>query len=647
VNIPNVISTFFGTTDRIVPESLGGATVLSLQIVSYAIELASQPQALKVERRKLRQASSGGTDEATLAHVYLAVENYLITRDPLRTFEMQSLRDRVRRRFAIDSAQNGMALLFMKPEVQELKLGLLVLSGIMQRSGRLIGTEALEAILRDSAGSGVLRELELTSKGLVLGKIQQRIDALSSAELDPVLDQLESLFAALKARLSSIEGTQIEAVYSRSYLEVKSDYGDFIETLPRVATLLPSGIMEEEKLRYLSRDTLELRVQEKTHELELEKASIEQKVRDRTRQLAEEQAKLTSIVESISPGLIMVGEDQAVVFTNTAAIKMLGLSKRTWTLADVDADLGEQVDLASKLLEVIASNKPFTQDNVKFQLRILRLTLTPVRYGKRTIGVVILMEDETEAKIIERSKDEFFSIASHELRTPLTAIRGNTSMIQEYFKEQLKDPQMNDMVADIHDSSVRLIEIVNDFLDASRLEQGKMKFTFSNFDVDRIIEKVVYELSAVSSQKHIKLRHELGTLPQVYADPDRVKQVLYNLIGNALKFMEKGSITIDATVDQGHMNIAVIDTGRGISGQGQSLLFHKFQQTGSSIITRDTTSGTGLGLYISRQLLQQMNGQIALVRSEIGVGSTFSFTLPLAKTVQPAAQTGILSTHKG
>src|SRR5213075_2929978 len=92
------------------------------------------------------------------------------------------------------------------------------------------------------------------------------------------------------------------------------------------------------------------------------------------------------------------------------------------------------------------------------------------------IGTAILVEDVTEERVMARSKDEFFSIASHELRTPLTAIRGNTSLIQQYYKAQLKDGQLNEMVGDIHESSLRLIEIVNDFLDASRLEQGKMQF---------------------------------------------------------------------------------------------------------------------------------------------------------------------------
>ncbi len=249
---------------------------------------------------------------------------------------------------------------------------------------------------------------------------------------------------------------------------------------------------------------------------------------------------------------------------------------------------------------------------------------------------MLLLEDVTEERIIQRSRDEFFSIASHELRTPLTAIRGNTALIQQYYAEALKDKNLRDMVSDIHESSVRLIEIVNDFLDASRLEQDKMKLTPTAFAIEPLIETVVYEMAGVSRDKGVTLKfdHNLASLPRVYADSNRVKQVIYNLIGNAMKFTEAGSVTIGAEIHGHSLKVLVSDTGLGISTEGQQLLFHKFQQTGSSLITRDTTRGTGLGLYISKLLIEHMDGKIKLEHSELGKGTTFSFTLPLATKAQ-------------
>jgi signal transduction histidine kinase len=248
------------------------------------------------------------------------------------------------------------------------------------------------------------------------------------------------------------------------------------------------------------------------------------------------------------------------------------------------------------------------------------------------LGAVVLLEDVTEEKVMMRSKDEFFSIASHELRTPLTAIRGNTAMIKSYYPEILKDESLKEIIDDIHSSSIRLIEIVNDFLDASRLEQGKMEFNLEPIDIAPVIKSVVDEMAQVGNEKgiYIKTEIEADKYPLVMTDKDRIKQVVYNLIGNAMKFTEEGGITLRVEPSSGFIKILVEDTGRGIPADKQSLLFRKFQQAGNSLITRDTTRGTGLGLYISKLLAEKMGGKINLEHSEEGKGSVFSFTIPIA-----------------
>jgi len=214
-------------------------------------------------------------------------------------------------------------------------------------------------------------------------------------------------------------------------------------------------------------------------------------------------------------------------------------------------------------------------------------------------------------------------------------------MMLSYYNDTLKDPSLHEMVEDIHTSSVRLIEIVNDFLDTSRLEQGKIQFKLQAFAVDKIIEQVAYEMTAVLKQKKLSFHTQyttktLGGLPLVYADPDRTKQIIYNLVGNAAKFTDSGQITLSTQTEGKFLKISVHDTGRGISPEGQKLLFHKFQQAGDSLLTRDTTRGTGLGLYISKLLVQGMGGQINLEKSSRS-GTTFFFTLPLATNQGVAA----------
>jgi len=125
----------------------------------------------------------------------------------------------------------------------------------------------------------------------------------------------------------------------------------------------------------------------------------------------------------------------------------------------------------------------------------------------------------------------------------------------------------------------------------------------------------------------------MATMPAVYADKNRVKQIIYNLLGNAMKFTEHGTITIDARIQGKKLKILIVDTGPGISAAEQRLLFHKFQQSTNNFTTRESR-GTGLGLYISKLLSEQMGGRISLDHSEPGKGSTFAFTLPIATPKQ-------------
>lgn len=205
-------------------------------------------------------------------------------------------------------------------------------------------------------------------------------------------------------------------------------------------------------------------------------------------------------------------------------------------------------------------------------------------------------------------------------------------MILEYHADKLTDPDLKEMITDVHESSIRLIDIVNDFLETSRLEQGRMEFKNAPFDLAKLIENALKEYQVTGSRAHIALTFEepVTPLPTVFADSDRVRQVLINLIGNGMKFTENGTVTISARVSGGLVQVMVTDTGRGIPIENQSILFHKFQQASDNLMTRDTTKGTGLGLYISKLMIEGMGGKIWLLSSAAGKGSTFAFTLPVA-----------------
>jgi two-component system phosphate regulon sensor histidine kinase PhoR len=371
----------------------------------------------------------------------------------------------------------------------------------------------------------------------------------------------------------------------------------------------------------------------KTIELAHEKENVERKVVERTRELHEEQARLRASIEDLALGFIMVNEKNEIIVHNKALSRIVDLPETLHTLSDLHL---EHFNLAERCAHVQKTHRQVEAKEVRVGEKILHIFITPVviKNDKTTkaIGTVILVEDITEVKVLERSRDEFFSIASHELRTPLTVIRGNASMALDYYNDELKNPELHQLVDDIHDSSVRLIDIVSDFLDMSRLEQGKIAFELGECAIDEIIERIVYELRVVANEKKISINADvklLGSLPTVWADKNRTKQILYNIVGNAVKFTEHGSVDIETKVVDKMVKVIISDSGRGIPSESRKLLFHKFQQAGDSLLTRDTTRGTGLGLYVSRLLARKMGGDVVLEESVSGKGSVFSVSLPI------------------
>lgn len=401
-----------------------------------------------------------------------------------------------------------------------------------------------------------------------------------------------------------------------------------------------SEIIESEKKKEIERTKQAMfNLLEDARDLEKqlmsEKQSVEEKISQRTKELATEKSKLTASIEALAKAFVMIDTKGEVLLVNNNLNKIFKQEKSTWTLQDICSLFDGKFDFKKAYETIIKKPQNVSYEDIEYGPMILQIRLSPVYSddsdSKSVIGVLAIIGDVTDEKVHERSKDEFFSIASHELRTPLTAIRGNTSMILDYYKDQIKDPELKSMLTDTHDAAVRLIGIVNDFLDLSRLEQNRMVFKFSEFDLNSAIDDVTKQLQTNAQDKKIKLEVIENKNTKVLADIDKVKQVLFNIIGNSIKFTDKGKVTVSIEKEKEFTKVRVEDTGAGIPLANQSLLFRKFQQAGASTLTRDGAKGTGLGLFISKLMVEGMKGKIMLEKSEVGKGSTFTFTLPNAK----------------
>lgn len=373
---------------------------------------------------------------------------------------------------------------------------------------------------------------------------------------------------------------------------------------------------------------------------------------DRAR-LKETEAKLESSINSLELGFIITNDQPEITMANSAAHQLLcGSTEHSATSCSVmklDTLLRgfDNPLLGEAIKKTLTTMEPASLRNIDFKDRTWSIFVSPMIDRLAITGAAIIIQDITQETLLSRSRDEFFSIASHELRTPLTTIRGNASMMTEYYPDAFKDPALRQMVTDIHGSSEHLIAIVNDFLDVSRLEQGQVTYKMESVEAKEVVDKVLEELKHEALKKKVKIHTKVhAKLPELLADKARAAQIIYNLVDNAIKFAPGGTVTVDA-LEGPHktLKITVADTGHGVEEKLQPLLFRKFQQAGESLLTRQG-EGTGLGLYVSKLIAKGMGGSLDLESSEVGKGSVFSFTLPqatperLAKTQQhPAALT--------
>ena len=272
----------------------------------------------------------------------------------------------------------------------------------------------------------------------------------------------------------------------------------------------------------------------------------------------------------------------------------------------------------------------FTEDDVA----ILELLTDQIAVGIDNARSYNLAQKAVEEmREVDRLKSQFLANMSHELRTPLNSIIGFARVILKGIDGPITDLQQQDLTA-IFNSGQHLLGLINDILDLSRIEAGKMDLTFDEVNVSDLIASVMSTAVGLVKDKPIELRSEIEEgLPLVRADAMRIRQVLINFLSNAAKFSEEGEIVVKAMLDepakgQPYVTVSVIDTGPGISKEDQEKLFQPFSQVDASLTRK--VGGSGLGLSICHHLIQMHNGLIG-VHSTTGKGSTFYFSIPVVQ----------------
>lgn len=369
-------------------------------------------------------------------------------------------------------------------------------------------------------------------------------------------------------------------------------------------------------------------------------AELDQRVTDRTRELsqalareAEQSGQRQAILQGIADGVVVFDVNGKAILANPALSRLTGLpldeiisSQATSLLETAQITAEDRESLLSSFTHAEASLAPL---RIHWGEKTLSVSAAPVLdTHNRQIGNVAVFRDFTREAEVEEMKNSFVAMVSHELRTPLNAILGYSEMLRDAYYGPVNEKQAN--VSDrILSNSRRLLDIVSDLLDKAQIEAGHLSLQVSTVPTPEILESLHGVMDKIAHDKDLELFSNLA--PEMPAnleiDPKRIQQIMINLVNNAVKFTDEGSITVSVyKVAEAYWAFDVTDTGPGIAVEDQKYIFDPFRQVDKTI-TR-SHGGIGLGLSIVKRLVDLMGGRIFL-KSSLGHGSTFTVVLPL------------------
>lgn len=374
-------------------------------------------------------------------------------------------------------------------------------------------------------------------------------------------------------------------------------------------------------------------------------------------------AQHKAILAAIAEGIVLADPENRVILANRAARHILHLDRPSSEDSSAESASVQEGACAglpisklfaayspesqAALCQAIASLTSAVVDQADSKATkallngnesVIQASLTPMLdEAQQFAGTVIVLRDVTVEREVARAKNDFVSLVSHELRTPMTSIKGYTDLLLKGAVGALNEQQQNFMTI-VKSNVDRMADLVSDLLDVSRIEAGRVRLVLERLDLAGMVLEISQELAETLRQRELTLHFDLAPgLPRVHADRGRVIQVLLNLLSNAYRYTPPGgALTIAIRALDGEVQVDVSDTGIGIPEEDREAIFQRFYRADHPVVREQP--GTGLGLSIARSLIEMHGGKLWL-RSELGAGSTFSFTLPIYTEASYMGQT--------
>lgn len=401
-------------------------------------------------------------------------------------------------------------------------------------------------------------------------------------------------------------------------------------------------------------------IEQKDEGLRQNQQTLEDEVKTRTKELEINEARTRAIIESAGDGILVLDTAGLIELANPAALTMLLLDSNELLGKHIGEFLPELNRLfrerALRDLEAMSFHLETKRKDDSHFPSLVSLNLTSPLEERRYVVIIrdvtsfklaeeSLKRSKEEAEAASNAKSEFLANMSHEIRTPMNGVLGMT----ELALETELTPEQREYISIARESALSLMNLLNDILDYSKIESGRLEIETIPFEIDTLLRSSLQTLAARFANKKLELLcRVLPDVPRnLLGDPARIRQVLVNLLSNAEKFTQEGEVEVCVSVAGFHetdgsaqIRFQVKDTGIGIPLNKQKLIFESFQQADSS--TTRKYGGTGLGLSISKRLVDLMHGEIG-IESEEGCGATFWFTLPLqvVEGVSPVQKTSL------
>jgi PAS domain S-box-containing protein len=369
-----------------------------------------------------------------------------------------------------------------------------------------------------------------------------------------------------------------------------------------------------------------------------------------TKQLENERNQGKAILNSLSDGVVGYDAESRIFFVNPKATELLGITPEevsgltiTPEILKTKPELKPMVELMYPAFAHYASSiktLPDSSDKVmelhisKPELKLL-VTMTQVTGSDGAVkGFLKILRDVSREQMFARFKSEFVSIAAHQLRTPLSAIKWTIRLLLDEDVGSLNKEQI-DLLNKGYSTNERMIKLVSDLLNVARIEEGRFGYEFKEISLKDLLQGLIDNLSLEASSKNVNIKFEKPkeSMPPVYVDPEKLSLAINNLLGNAIKYNSSGGNVAVTVVHKGHfVEISIADTGVGIPQAEQKRAFSKFFR--ASNVMRLETEGTGLGLFIVRNIIKRHGGDISF-KSKENQGTVFTFTLPIGKKYIP------------